>query len=150
LNDLYYIAGKSYDFEVFNRNLDFVKTLRVDTFIVYIKSLLLIDTNKIALICHNPEVGNNYHKSIVVKIIDTIGHDYHYFEIDAPDTIATPGPGTMISQSNDSNYLFFTWIKNDWYMTSCNNNEPSYIGVGKFDNSLNPKWIKYFGNDTAN
>jgi hypothetical protein len=147
-NKLYYTSGQTYDFDIFNRNLDSVGTLRVDTFFMTVRSHLLIDTNKFALISYIPEVGNQNHKIIVIKTIDTLGNDYKYVRVDAIDTISTPGFGRGICQSLDSNFLYFTWIKNNNFLDYCNYGEPSYIGVGKFDKDLNQRWIRYFGNDT--
>ena len=147
--DQYYIGGDTYDFDVFDRNLNFVKLLRVDTFVLTIRSHIFVDTNKIALIGYMPLFNNPYQFNIVIKYVDTLGNDYKRVEVYAVDTISTPGFGKMISQTKDSSFIYFVWKKNDNILSYCNGGEPGYVGIGKFDKNLNKKWVKYYGNDSS-
>lgn len=143
----YSISTLGYEIEYYNYNFEYVKTLRIDTFILELGSHLIIDTNKIALIAKKP-ILQSTDESTVLKIIDTLGNDYNYVDIIKQDTIISPGHARTISMNKKTNKLFFSWIKNRNYMSAYNNYEPSFIGIAKTDFNLNVEWVKYFGNDS--
>lgn len=145
-NSSLYIAGESYDLLVFDTNLDYIKTIRVDTVTAYIFSHLQLDENKFVVAGHQWELLRGNHRYLVFRTVDSLGVGIDYAEVDADDTISSIGFGTMISLDHDSSNLYFTWVKNDNFVSFCNNGEPSFIGVGKFKKDLTPEWVKYYGN----
>ena len=143
----YSVTTLGYNIEYYNYNFEYIKTLRIDTFILELGSHLIIDTNKIALIAKKPILQSN-DESTVLKIVDTLGNDYNYVDIIKQDTIISPSHDRTISMNKKTNTLYFSWIKNRNFMSAYNNYEPSFIGIAKTDLNLNVDWVKYFGNDS--
>ncbi len=144
-NSMLYTTGDIYDMGIYNKNLDLVKIVRVDTVTADIKSHLQMETNKYAVSGTQTDFLNgSNHRYIILRTVDTLGLGIDYAEIDAPDTISTTQFGSLITYNVDSSALYFSWKKNDEFFSFCNNGEPSFIGVGMFDLNLNPIWISYF------
>jgi hypothetical protein len=149
INRYYTIEREDKYIQVYSRNLDSIKRIPVDTFVYFASSLKLIDKNRVALIGRDPLIYNPNQENTLVRIVDTLGNIYASYSIAAVDTNILPGIGDMISQTLDSQYLYFSFIKNYINASACNYGEPSYIGIGKFDKKLNKLWIKYFSNDSS-
>jgi hypothetical protein len=102
----------------------------------------------VALIGRAPLIYNPNQANIVVKLADTMGNILNSQVVLAQDTLMQASLGRNISQTPDSQYVYCVFKKNK-VKRFCNGNEPSYIGVAKFDSNLNKVWVKYFGNDSS-
>jgi hypothetical protein len=141
INKYYCCVDNNY-LHVINRDL--IKTSQIsvmDTFFSNYSSAELIGTDSIFMIGNRimtwGQPGYDNRKNIIFKTIDYQGNTLNYYEINTPDTVSYPA---MEGVSYNGQDIFCSWEYNHQYTIS-----PSKIGVAKFNKSLQPQWIKYFG-----
>ncbi len=138
-----YLCARNNNYLLFyDRDLNQVGQISVmDTFFSSYTSLAKIGYDSIVMIGYKTEVNYLDHKqNMLFKTIDYQGNTINFYQINTPDTINRPAYNSAVSIDKD--FLYFSWNK---HIISNSDTPPSRIGVGKFNKSLTPEWIKFFG-----
>ncbi len=140
--DKYYCCAVNNYLNVINRDLIKVNQISVmDTFFSFYSSAEIIGADSIFMIGYRimtwGQPGYDNRRNIIFKTIDYQGNTLNFYEINTPDTISYPAFEGVSYNGHD---VFCSWEYNYHYI-----NSPSKIGVGKFNKSLQPEWIKHFG-----
>ena len=140
--DKYYCCVVNNYLDVINRDLIKENQISVmDTFFSFYYSGQLIGYDSLFIMGFRimtqlePDFDNR--RNIIFKTIDFQGTTQNFYEINTPDTISYPALEGVSYNGQD---VFCSWIYNEEYI-----NKPSKIGVGKFNKSLQPQWIKHYG-----
>ena len=139
--DKYYCFRENNYLDIYNRSL--IKTGQInlmDTFFSYYYSGVIVGEDSILMIGDRiltwGQPGYDNRSNIIFKSIDYQGNILSFYEINTPDTISHPLYDAVTFNGTN---VYFAWNK------GLNSYTQSKIGVGKFNKSLQPEWIKYFG-----
>jgi hypothetical protein len=138
-----YLCTKNNNYLLYyDKNLIQVGSISVmDTFFSSYTSVEILGEDSLVMSGYKMEVTPSDNKrNAIFKTIDFLGNTIDFYQINTPDTVNNPAYNKAVAVQG--NNLYFAWYKQEQIHQGTG---PSKIGVGKFNKSLQPQWIKYFG-----